>query len=92
MLAALSEQRQALWRKRRSPTTVLLEMISALKWQKRKHSLDGGGDGESAWPPTERDSDDDEGNRWFESSRDSRMLPEPDFEGFDALIKRVTLR
>lgn len=70
----------------------LLKIVSALKLTEQGHSLDGGGDGDSAWPPTDRDSDDDDGKRWFESSRDSRMLPEPAFEGFDALIRRVTLK
>jgi hypothetical protein len=36
-------------------------------------------------------SEDEEGKCWIPKSRESRMLPEPLFGDFDALIRRVTL-
>jgi hypothetical protein len=51
---------------------------------------EGDGDGDS--PPIDRESEDDDGNRWWLRSRDSRMLPAPLFFELDALINRVTLK
>ena len=72
-------------------TRGLREMVR-LRIQQRGPKMnprDGDGDGES--PPIDKESEDDDGNRWWLSSNDSRMLPAPLFFEFDALINRVTL-
>jgi hypothetical protein len=51
---------------------------------------EGGGEGDS--PPTDRESEDDDGNRWWFRSSDSLILPAPLFFELDALINRVTLK
>jgi hypothetical protein len=50
------------------------------------------GDGEGDSPPTDRESEDDEGNHWWLRSSDSLMLPAPLFFELGALINRMTLK
>ena len=50
------------------------------------------GDGKGDSPPIDKESEDDEGNRWWLRSNDSLILPAPLFFELDALINRVTLK
>jgi len=50
------------------------------------------GDGDGGSPPIDRESEDEDGNRWWFMSRDSLILPAPLFFELDAFINRVTLK
>jgi hypothetical protein len=68
------------------PTTWL---DSGTRWGEN-NAREGDGDGES--PPVDRESEDEDGNRWWLRSSDSLILPAPLFFELDALINRVTLK
>jgi hypothetical protein len=51
-----------------------------------------GGDGDGDSPPIDKESEDEDGNRWWLRSSVSVMLHAPLFFELDALINRVTLK
>ena len=50
------------------------------------------GDGDANSPATDKQSKDDDGNRWWLGSSDSVILPAPFFSELDTLINWVTLK
>lgn len=54
------------------------------------NAREGDGDGNS--PATEKQSKDDDGNRWWLGNSDSVILPAPFFFELDTLINWVTLK